>query len=133
MPASSSWRWRGHAYLLAEPRARRVLDEGVMLIGDAAGLAYSQSGEGIRPAIESGLMAAATILNADGSYARDRLAPYEQQLAARFSFSTHRPWWTPPAALISPLAVGLMQVPAFVRHVVLNRWFLRSAEPALGR
>jgi len=133
VPASSSWRWRGHAYLLAEPRARRVLDDGVMLIGDAAGLAYSQSGEGIRPAIESGLMAAATILNAGGSYSRDRLAPYEQQLASRFSFSTHRPSWTPPAALTSALAVGLMQVPAFVRHVVLNRWFLRSAEPALGR
>jgi geranylgeranyl reductase family protein len=133
VPASSPWRWRGHAYLLAEPRARRVLDEGVMLIGDAAGLAYPQSGEGIRPAIESGLMAAATILNAGGSYARDRLAPYEQQLAARFSFSRHQPSWTPPAALTSALAVGLMQVPAFVRHVVLNRWFLRSAEPALGR
>ena len=110
-----------------------MLDDGVMLIGDAAGLAYSQSGEGIRPAIESGLMAAATILNAGGSYSRDRLAPYEQQLASRFSFSTHRPSWTPPAALTSALAVGLMQVPAFVRHVVLNRWFLRSAEPALGR
>jgi flavin-dependent dehydrogenase len=29
----------------------------VLLIGDAAGLAYPESGEGIRPAVESGLIA----------------------------------------------------------------------------
>ena len=38
----------------------------VLLIGDAAGLAYKQSGEGIRPAIESGLLAAQAILAAQG-------------------------------------------------------------------
>ena len=31
-------------------------------VGDAAGLAYPQSGEGIRPAVESGLMAATVVL-----------------------------------------------------------------------
>lgn len=133
VPASSSWRWRGHAYLLAEPRARRVLDDGVMLIGDAAGLAYSQSGEGIRPAIESGLMAAAAILAAGGNYSRDRLASYEQQLHARFGLSDRSHTSVLPASLMSALAIGLMRVPAFVRHVVLDRWFLRAAEPALGR
>jgi flavin-dependent dehydrogenase len=38
----------------------------VVLIGDAAGLAYAQSGEGIRPAIESGLLAAGAIVAAGG-------------------------------------------------------------------
>jgi flavin-dependent dehydrogenase len=132
IPASASWRWRGHAYLLAEPRARRVLDDGVVLIGDAAGLAYAQSGEGIRPAIESGIMAAAAIVNARGRYSRDDLAPYEQQLGARFGRSTEPRAVPLPAPIMSALAVGLMRVPSFVRHVVLNRWFLRASEPALG-
>ena len=55
-------RWRGHAYAVYETPHRRVVDSGVMLIGDAAALAYAQSGEGIRPAIESGLMAAAAAI-----------------------------------------------------------------------
>jgi flavin-dependent dehydrogenase len=131
IPAAASWRWRGHAYLLAEPRARTLLDEGVLLIGDAAGLAYPQSGEGIRPAIESGLIAATTILNASGSYSRDRLVPYEQRLAARFGSATRSRASMLPPSLTAALAVGLMRVPSFVRHVVLDRWFLRSGEPAL--
>src|SRR5262245_11429601 len=131
IPSNASWRWHGHAYLLAEPRARKVLDEGVLLIGDAAGLAYPQSGEGIRPAIESGMMAAAAIINARGSYSRDRLAPYEQQLGERFGSSTRPRSSVLPAAVMSTLAVGLMRVPAFVRHIVLDRWFLRSADAAL--
>jgi len=131
IPAGASFRWRGHAYLLAAPRARRVLSDGVLLLGDAAGLAYPQSGEGIRPAIESGLIAASTILDAQGQYSRDRLKPYETQLAARFGFATRPSSPTLPAAVSSALAVGLMRVPFFVRHVVLDRWFLRSAEPSL--
>jgi geranylgeranyl reductase family protein len=131
IPASPSWRWHGHAYLLAEPRARRVLDDGVMLIGDSAGLAYPQSGEGIRPAIESGMIAAAAIVAAGGAYSRDRLASYEQQLSARFGLSKRPRTSMLPASLASAMAVSLMRVPSFVRHVVLDRWFLRATEPAL--
>ena len=36
----------GHAYLLYGVSERKVSDDGVLLIGDAAGLAYKQSGEG---------------------------------------------------------------------------------------
>jgi flavin-dependent dehydrogenase len=132
IPAHASWRWRGHAYLLAEPRARAVAGEGVLLIGDAAGLAYPQSGEGIRPAIESGIMAAAAIARARGSYSRDRLAEYQQQLGARFGSSTRPRSPILPAGVTATLAVVLMRIPSFVRHVVLDRWFLRSSEPALS-
>jgi flavin-dependent dehydrogenase len=132
LPANTSWRWRGHAYLLAEPRARRVLDDGVLLIGDAAGLAYPQSGEGIRPAIESGMMAAAAIVNARGSYSRVHLVPYQQQLGDRFGSSTRPRRSMVPSAFTSALAVGLMRVPSFVRHIVLDRWFLRASEAALA-
>jgi flavin-dependent dehydrogenase len=103
-----------------------------MLIGDAAGLAYPQSGEGIRPAIESGMMAAEAIVNARGTYSLDKLARYEQQLGKRFGASTRPRSSILPAAIPSALAVGLMRIPSFVRHVVLDRWFLRAAEPALN-
>ena len=44
----------------------------------------TQSGEGIRPAIESGLMAAQIVAAARGDYSKQRLNEYEVQLATRF-------------------------------------------------
>ena len=63
----------GHAYGLFGRSQRKILDDGVLLIGDAAGLAYPESGEGIRPAIESGLIAAHAILAAEGNYSAKKL------------------------------------------------------------
>ena len=51
---------------LAPGRRPVTVGDGVMLVGDAAGLAYPQSGEGIRPAVESGLLAASAIVGAGG-------------------------------------------------------------------
>jgi flavin-dependent dehydrogenase len=127
------WRWRGHAYLLAGPSGRRLVDSGVLLAGDAAGIAYPQSGEGIRPAIESGLLAAASILAANGDYRASRLAPYAARLRARFA--------APPLARLLAHAIPA-RVPAaagrwllnrgwFVREVVLDRWFLHARTPAV--
>jgi flavin-dependent dehydrogenase len=43
IPADASpWRWRGHAYLLSGTSSRRVVDDAVMLSGDAAGLASTE-------------------------------------------------------------------------------------------
>ena len=128
-----AWRWKGHAYSLYDPSHRQVVDTGVLLVGDAAGLAYPQSGEGIRPAIESGLMAAATILEANGQYTRERLRAYEQRLRARFG-SARSPSILSrlvPSAVATALGNRLLGVPPFVRHVVLDRWFLHAQEPAL--
>ena len=69
--------WRGHAYRLSRPGRGRASGDGVLLAGDAIGLAYPQSGEGIRPAIESGLLAASTILDARADYSAERLAAYD--------------------------------------------------------
>jgi len=134
VPAGRAWRWRGHAYLVAEPPRRRALGAGVMLVGDAAGLAYSQSGEGIRPAIESGLLAASTIVEAKGRYTFERLAPYEQRLRERFR--------VPPVprllartilpSLAPTLAPWVLDRPWLVRNLLLDRWFLRAREPALA-
>jgi 2-polyprenyl-6-methoxyphenol hydroxylase-like FAD-dependent oxidoreductase len=134
IPATASWRWRGHAYHLSGPVCRQAVDDAVMLVGDAAGLAYPQSGEGIRPAIESGLIAAATIVHAQRHYGRDQLEPYSRQLQKRFGIG-------PAARLLSMVvpdgvsaALGhrLIDRPWFVRHVLLNRWFLHAQQPALA-
>jgi geranylgeranyl reductase family protein len=128
-------RWRGHAYLVSQPRSRLVSDEGVLLAGDAAGLAYPQSGEGIRPAIESGLIAAGIILESAADYSRERLAAYDARLASRFGNGHDGSGW--PSHLLSGAVLAragaqLLKLPWFVRHVVLDRWFLRADEAALA-
>jgi geranylgeranyl reductase family protein len=130
---NGSWRWKGHAYLLAGDTGRPPVADGVVLIGDAAGLAYPQSGEGIRPAIESGLMAASTIVAAQGSYARERLEPYERGITKRFAASKSARLLAGliPSGISTTAARWLLTSPLFVRHMVLNRWFLHAQEQAL--
>lgn len=133
-------RWRGHAYRLLKPRRRRASGDGMLLAGDALGLAYPQSGEGIRPAIESGLLAARTIIDARGEYSADDLAAYDRLLTTRFG-DLYRDGQKPASVradtpkrfdrAASLLGTRLLAFPWFVRHVVLDHWFLRAAEPAL--
>jgi len=124
----------GHAYGLWGRTHRKILADGVLLVGDAAGLAYPESGEGIRPAIESGLMAAHTILAADGSYTLRNLAPYSQLLDARLQ-KEHSRFET--LAQLLPHGIRefagrqLLRNRAFCQGVVMNRWFLRIAEQRL--
>ena len=122
--------FHGHAYLLHGHAVRRQVDDGMLLIGDAAGLAYPQSGEGIRPAVESGLMAAATIAEARGDYRRQQLLPYAHRLTARFG-SAAAPVAADPSSLRKFLAGKLLGNRWFTRHVVLNRWFLHTHQATL--
>jgi flavin-dependent dehydrogenase len=133
----SARRWRGHAYQLAGCPGRRVVSDGVILTGDAAALASPHSGEGIRPAIESGLIAAAAIVEANRDYRRDRLEPYARRLQHRFGggplarLSRVIPTVV-SSGVSTALAPWLLDNSWFVRHVVLDRWFLRAREPALA-
>ncbi len=119
--------FNGHAYLLYAHTPRKIVDDGVLLIGDAAGLAYPQSGEGILPAIESALLAADAILAAKGDYSRAGLLPYEGKLIARFGrrIGSRRPY-----AVIEKLkriaGRKLLATRWFSRRVVIERWFLHS-------
>lgn len=128
VPERLKCRWKGHAYALFGLAHRRVVDEGVVLIGDAAGLASPQTGEGIRPAVESGLMAAAAIIEARGRYSADRLATYQRALDRRFGASTLTGVFARGLAprIASALAPRLLRTPWFVRHVLLDRWFLHA-------
>ncbi len=125
----------GHAYLIYSKSARQLVEDGVLLVGDSAGLAYSQSGEGIRPAIESGLLAAKVIREAKGDFSRERLSHYRTLLLERFG-STRGDWVTAAGrklspALLSAVARRLLRMPWFAGGIVVHRWFLHANEPAL--
>ena len=111
----------GHAYFLYGRSPRQPVGDGLMLVGDAAGLAYAQSGEGILPAVESGLLAARAILDAD-------LASYTRSLQRRFG-SGQDHWTTRigrhlPSSLIGALSRWMLGNRWFARDVLLDRWFL---------
>jgi flavin-dependent dehydrogenase len=129
----SGARFQGHAYRLYQRQGGRTcVGDGVLLIGDAAGLAQPQSGEGILASIESALLAGDTILEANGDYGRNRLERYSERLAGRFGGSG-------PEIPSSPLVSGLVRFLGarllsnswFCRTVVLDRWFLHKDQPAL--
>ena len=124
LPAGADLRWRGHAYLASGSGRTPATADGLMLVGDAAGLAYPESGEGIRPAIESGRLAAETLIAAQGRYDRESLIPYAQALTRLYP-AVPRP---SPRMRAASAAVGRMLLGStvFTRHVVLDRWFLRS-------
>ena len=53
--------FRGHAYVVRRRAPRKLAGDRFCLIGDAAGLARDLSGEGIGPAIKSGILAAEAV------------------------------------------------------------------------
>ncbi len=132
IPAALPGRFQGHAYLLYPHARRELVRDGAMLVGDAAGLAYPQSGEGIRPAIESALIAAAVIGACEGAYPATALAAYAEKLQAHLgtreqrTFTDRLPEW-----LVRFLGQKLLGMRWFIRHMVMDRWFLHRQTPPL--
>ena len=124
-------KFHGHAYLQYGHSRRKLLDDGVLLVGDAAGLAYPESGEGIRPAVESGLIAAAAVTEAGEDYRGQRLQAYADRLRARFGPEAGPSGDMIPGFLRKALASALLGSSWFTRRVVLDRWFLHTQQPAL--
>jgi geranylgeranyl reductase family protein len=129
IPRDIPSKFNGHAYLLYHRGKRPVMRDGVLLIGDAAGLAYPLSGEGIRPAVESAILAAKVILEAGGDYTQSRLSRYADRLRERFGDREAQ-----GTGIAEHLPVGFKRLMAkklfssrwFARHVVMERWFLHS-------
>jgi flavin-dependent dehydrogenase len=120
----------GHAYLLFGYSHRKPVDDGLLLIGDAAGLAYSQSGEGIWPAVFSGLAAASAIRTASGDYSQARFRSYAAALAREFgnrSGRLQRLAQKVPAKLRNSLARWLLTTEPFCRRIVVDNWFLHTS------
>jgi len=126
VPKSAPEKLKGHAYLLYEHSARKISDDGVLLIGDAAGLAYTESGEGIRPAVESGLMAADIIINAGGDYQEGHLNPYLENIVARFGERQHAQNAWLPTNIKRALARQILNNRFLSRHILLDRFFLHA-------
>src|SRR5205823_261023 len=101
-PRAAEYRWRGHAYHAVGSGVRPLIADAAVLVGDAAGLAFAESGEGIRPAIESGRAAAETLIAADGRFGADDLRPYQAAMTARHP----RRAPTPPALVPAMKTVG---------------------------
>jgi flavin-dependent dehydrogenase len=130
IPAKLSGSFRGHAYALNSGGLCRLMRDAVLLVGDAAGLAYPQSGEGIWPAIESGRVAADVIVAAAGDYRAENLQDYPQRVNRRFGQSrvgaSIRGWL--PRRLQCVVAARLLQSRWFTRRVLLDRWFLHRQD-----
>lgn len=121
--------FKGHAYRLNKSGVPAEWPDKILLIGDAYGLAYPQSGEGIRPAVESGVLAAQALLeeglNSPGKVRESYLSAIKDRLRAHTSAS-----WL-PASWRLRIGQMLLRSPLFVRHIVLERWFLHTHEPPL--
>ena len=135
LPLEGAPRFRGHAYLAWERSTRPPVAPGCLLVGDAAGLASVHSGEGIRRAVESGLLAATVLCTALDNDRREGLDGYRRALEARLG---PRPAVHPDAdedswivRLRQGLGRRLLSHPPFLRHLVLDRYFLQRDDPAL--
>jgi len=127
--------FRGHAYLLHDHTTRPLARDGVLFAGDAAGLAYPRSGEGIRPAVESGLLAARALRSAVDPAAPEIEASYTRSVVARFGAGGPTPGrgltgWL-PASWTRRLAGRLFATPWLARRVVVDGWFTHRHDPAL--
>jgi len=130
IPADAPEHFQGHAYRLRTVPPRSTSQTNVVLIGDAAGLADRHSGEGIYPAIKSGLLAARCIIDAECGCRDDLGKSYAEHLHRKFHVqdqTTPIEWI--PDAIIQFIAQRLLRSPLFTRRVLLDRWFLHAAEP----
>ena len=126
--SSTAVRWRGHAYLAAGTGQRSLVSDGIVLVGDAAGLAYPESGEGIRPAVESGRLAGEVLVRAGGRHRAEDLQPYADEMRREHPPSVPSQGFA--RTISASLAGLLLRSPVFTRHVVLDRWFLRRSRCA---
>ncbi len=134
IPQDIAEKFNGHAYLLYPHAIRDIVSDNVMLIGDAAGLAYPQSGEGIRPAVESALFAARVIEDCHGDYAAAQLQPYHELIEQRYGERHPGPDLMErlPLGIKQLVAAELMKTRWFTRKIVTDRWFLQSHQEPIN-
>ena len=128
IPDDITAKYNGHAYLLYNHAVREMVADNVLLIGDSAGLAYPQSGEGIRPAVESAMLAAEVIRDCAGDYSKDKLQAYNDLMEQRFGKRLPGPDLMErlPMFVKRIFASQLMKTQWFTRNVVTDKWFLQS-------
>lgn len=134
VPQDMPEKLNGHAYLLYPHAVRNIVSDNVILIGDAAGLAYAQSGEGIRPAIESAILAAGVLNDCAGDFAAAQLQSYQERIEQRFGQRLPEPGLLErlPLGIKQPIASALMKTGWFTRKIVTDRWFLHTQQKPLS-
>ncbi len=125
VPAGAPLPARGHCYHVRARTPRARAGDGFLLVGDAAGLAHPKTGEGILAAVESALLAAASLR--EGGLGEEGIALYARRAARRFGPPGGAPKRLPAA--LAPLGRRLLGSPWFARRVVLDRWFLGEGRP----
>jgi len=138
IPKDITAKYKGHAYLLYNHAVRKMVADNVLLIGDSAGLAYPQSGEGIRPAVESAMLAADIIRACAGDYRKETLQAYDDVMEQRFGKRLPGPDTLErlPMAVKRLFARQLMKTHWFTKNVMTDKWFLQSHQtplPAIGK
>jgi geranylgeranyl reductase family protein len=125
-------RFKGHAYLVFGQSKRPVVADGVLLVGDAAGLAYPASGEGIRPAVESALLAA-SLVSGLSRFQEDDLRPYAERLRQRLASGRFGAAVAGivPASILRSAARRLLGSRWFARRTVVDGWFLHRGQAPL--
>lgn len=130
LPSGFNCTFKGHAYRLYEGKpGRSCVADAALLIGDAAGIADPRSGEGILPALESGLTAAETILAAGGDYRRDNLEIYAARLSGLHgggSVINAKSFLS--SGMLTSIGARLLSNSWFARHVLLDDWFLHAGQ-----
>ncbi len=117
--------FRGHAYVVRRQAPRRLAGEDFCLAGDAAGLARDLSGEGIGPAIRSGILAADAV---EAHVRRGRpLESYAREIVSRYGRGETgwlgRQLARLPEAWALALVRMMVATGATRRHVVLGGIF----------
>ncbi|MGH7356113.1 MAG: geranylgeranyl reductase family protein [Candidatus Rokuibacteriota bacterium] len=117
--------FRGHAYVVRRRAPRRLAGDRFCLVGDAAGLARDLSGEGIGPAIRSGILAAEAV---EATLRRGApLAAYAKVIVRRYGSGetgwVGRQLARLPDACVRVLVRAVLRMGATRRHVVFGHIF----------
>lgn len=128
IPDDITAKYNGHAYLLYNHAARDMVADNVLLVGDSAGLAYPQSGEGIRPAVESSMLAAEVIRSCANDYSKNKLQSYDELMVQRFGSRQPAPdvMERLPLSVKKIFASQLMKTHWFTKNIVIDKWFLQA-------
>ena len=131
IPQTTPSNFHGHAYLTYPQSPRKLVEDAVLLIGDSGGLAYARSGEGIRTAIESAIIAAEVVASAEGNYSLDKLSSYGEKILKRYGQKDY----DKKPSIFSPIRhnIGkfILDNRFLSRQIVLDNWFLHSKQPPL--
>jgi len=133
IPADITAKYNGHAYLLYNHAARKMIADSVLFIGDSAGLACPQSGEGIRPAVESAILAAQVIRSCKNDYSENKLQAYNHLMQQRFGKRQPGPDTMErlPMFVKKIFASQLMKTHWFTKNIVTEKWFLQTHQTAM--